>query len=467
MNGDTFRRALVPILFISVITAIAIYCITNAYKNDRRKAARQAQEEQVSEQVKDSDELVDMNSLEYSIAGVLIVKDEEKKSVTISPIDGGKNFLLEYDGTTSIYGKHGNALSMDQIPLGEIVNVTYSVHNGKLKTIQVSENAFTMSGISKFEINEKRKSLTIGDDTYKLSGDVVVSYGDNLAELMDVTDLDTIAVKGVDRTVYSIVVESGHGYLRLKNDEYFVGGWLEIGQDIIKPISSEMLVPVPEGKYHVKVTNKGYAGEKDMIIERDKEATLDLDEVEIQEVEIGHVAFKINPDYAQLLIDGEITEYTERVPLEYGIHKVHVELAGYQSVDTNIKILNEYADVEISLEKESSSSSSSSSSTSTASYTDTSSSNYVGDTSSSSSSSTDTVVISENRQMYVESPEGAEVYLDGNYIGIAPAHTNKVTGQHVITLSKTGYVTKSYTINVDNDDRDVTFSFSDLIADSQ
>lgn len=462
MNGNTFQRAIVPILFITLITAVAIYCITTEYNKEKHDKAVQKTKEM--QEAKEPEQLVDMDSLEYTITGVLIKKNTEEKSITVKPVDGAKDFLLEYDGTTIFSGKHENNISIDQLLLGEIIDVTYSVHSGKLKKVVISDRAFTMTDISKFEINEKRRSMKIGDDTLQISKEMIISYGDTLAELMDITQMDTLTVKGIDREIYAIIVDRGHGYIRLQNDAYFVGGWIEVGQEIIKPITSEMLLPVPEGKYHVKVTHKGYAGEKDMIVERDKEAVLDLDKVDIQEVAIGHVEFKIDPDYAQLSVDGEITEYLERVPIEYGIHRIHVELAGYESVDTNIKVLSEYANVEITLEKadETESSSSSSSTNYLPPVNSSSSSTDIG---TSSSSTTSDVVISENRQIYVESPIGAEVYLDGNYIGIAPAHTNKVTGQHVLTLSKSGYTTKSYTINIDSEDRDVTFSFSDLIAE--
>ena len=39
-------------------------------------------------------------------------------------------------------------------------------------------------------------------------------------------------------------------------------------------------------------------------------------------------------------------------------------------------------------------------------------------------------------KVYVNAPEGAEVYLDGNYVGIAPCSFRKATGAHVVTLRK-------------------------------
>ena len=464
MSSNTLKKALVPILFIIMATLVACYYIITEYNAQKREAAKAASAQATEEKADNTEDIVDLNELSYECTGTLINKDSDNGTITIQPVEGGDDFLLKYDGTTKFLAKHGNGITVGQLNLGEIVDVTYSVHSGKLKSVQISDKAWTMTDVTKFEIDEKKKSMTIGDETFRIGKDLVVSYGDTLEKIMDVTQLDSLIVKGCDRKVLSITVDRGHGYLRLVNDSYFVGGWIEIGQEIIKPVTSEMLVPVPEGTYHVKVTNKGYAGQEDVVIERDKEAVLDLAKVDIEEIAIGHIEFKINPDFAQLTVDGEMTEFTERVPLEYGVHKVHVEMAGYKSVDTSIKVASEYANVEITLEKEDEDTQDSATNMLPPSSSQ---STMASDNTSSSSTDTSQVVISGTHQIYVEAPEGAEVYLDGNYIGIVPAHTDKVTGQHVLTLSKSGYTTKSYTIMVDTKDMDVTFSFSDLIANSQ
>jgi hypothetical protein len=56
-----------------------------------------------------------------------------------------------------------------------------------------------------------------------------------------------------------------------------------------------------------------------------------------------------------------------------------------------------------------------------------------------------------------------EVYLDGNYIGITPTSFDKVAGSYVISLRKTGYQTRSYTLQIDNEEKDLNYTFSDLV----
>ena len=62
-----------------------------------------------------------------------------------------------------------------------------------------------------------------------------------------------------------------------------------------------------------------------------------------------------------------------------------------------------------------------------------------------------------------DTPIGAEAYLDGNYVGILPVTFVKTAGKHMVTLQKDGYQTKSYTIQVDKEKTNVTYSFPDLV----
>ena len=49
-------------------------------------------------------------------------------------------------------------------------------------------------------------------------------------------------------------------------------------------------------------------------------------------------------------------------------------------------------------------------------------------------------------------------------VGIAPCSFRKVEGTHTIILRKAGHETRSYTIQVDNEEKDISFSFADLAA---
>ena len=471
------EKVVIPVIIIVIITMLGIYYIAKEY--EKQQAQKRAEE--IKQTVDENkDESIDTEDLVYESTAMLVGKDEETGKLKFISVDQDKLFELEVTGKTPILGKHGNNLTLSQIPLGEILDVSYSIHSKDVRGLQISDEAWTFTDVTKFDINEEEGRMDVAGSTYKLPKTAIVSYGDELATFMDVTNVDTLTVKGYGRKVCSVIVERGHGYVRLMNDSYFEGGWIEVGQDIIKKVTEEMLIPVPEGSYHVRLTNRGYAAEEDVEIVRDEETVIDLSEVDVKEVAIGHVEFDIVPDYAQLFIDGVMTDFEERVPLEYGIHHVHVELAGYKSIDSNIRISDKYANIDMVLEEDTEEEGSgttvkkNNANAAPANLLDTSSTSS-GSTSgtgqaasTSSTASTTAPVISNTRKVYVESPEGAEVFMDGMYVGIVPISFIKpAAGSHTITLSKNGYKTKSYTISVGSDDNDMTLSFSEMISEDE
>ena len=66
-------------------------------------------------------------------------------------------------------------------------------------------------------------------------------------------------------------------------------------------------------------------------------------------------------------------------------------------------------------------------------------------------------------KVYIDAPEGVEAYIDGNYVGITPVSFNKNAGSYVVTLRKTGYQTRSYTLQIDDEEKDVNYSFTELV----
>lgn len=461
------KKAIVPIICFMVLVIMAGYLVTTAYKKPNPATTTVADGE--AAEAVETEQLVTLDELSAEDTVILMGKDVEKKIFTVRRISSGEEYELSYDSSMPMLNRSGGSITATELSCGEILDIVYSKHSGKVNRVQISSGNWTLTDMTEFEIDERMKKITLMGEAYQFDSNVPVFSDDHQVELMDVTEMDTLIVKGYNRKVSSVIVDKGHGYLRIKNDAYFVGGFIEVGQKIIRPITEEMLLPVPEGKYKVRVTNRGYAGEENVEIKRDEETKLDLSKIEIEEVAIGHIQFELSPAYAQLYVDGEITDYEERVPLEYGTHKIRVEAAGYKTVETNIKIGNDYANVEIALDVSDTVEEATDKTPEGAQNQSATTADSVADTQDTESDSSDDTseisTISGSHKIIVEQPEGVEVYLDGNYIGVAPISTAKVTGSHTITLSKSGYQTKSYTIYVDSMNSDVTLSFSELLVE--
>lgn len=83
----------------------------------------------------------------------------------------------------------------------------------------------------------------------------------------------------------------------------------------------------------------------------------------------------------------------------------------------------------------------------------------------SSDSSSDTVTkkVDSAHTITVTAPEGAEVFVDNVYKGMAPCTFTKIIGSLTITLSDTGYETKSYSVDILDDGKNAKLSFADLV----
>lgn len=397
---------------------------------------------------------------------LIVGLNTENKTVTFYNREVNREYTLNYDGTSKIYDKYGTAMSIDQVEVGTIVDITFLKTKKLLNSMQGSQDAWELSKIKDFDINELENHMYAAGSNYWFDNSIEVYADGSEAELMDINPVDTITVRGVDRMVYSVAIDEGHGYLRLKNEEYFVGGWIEItGSKIIKTIGEDMIIAVPVGTYDVQLSNKGVEGLKTVSIDRNKETELDIGDIQTEELKTyGNIIFVVEPSTAEIYIDGEMVDISKPVNVEYGVHQLIAKAAGYQTLTQYIKVGAENATLEIALEPLQSYEDYSIPRVSPTVSVAVMPSPSPVPTSSPSTNIVTTGTTVNGHKITISAPSGVEVYLDGNYIGIAPISFTKISGKHEIILRKEGFVTRSYTIAVDTEARDETFSFSDLIS---
>lgn len=392
------------------------------------------------------------------IAGI----NSKEKSITFYNIVMNRNYTLSYDGTSKLSDKYQNSMSMEQINPGDIVDITFLKSKKHLNSLQLSTSSWNLEDVSRYELLPNKKEMKITDNTYNFKEDVLVYSAGNSAQIMDINECDKINIQGIGHTIYSITIDKGHGYLRLKNDEYFLGGWIEVGQEIIRTISEDMLLVVPEGTYDVQLSAKGVSGVKSVTIVRDEESELDIGDLKGEEIiKYGNLIFAFTPDSATLYLDGEEQDTSSPVKVEYGIHQMMAKAEGYQTVVQYIKVGQENATIQVTLEKQGSEEKDSVSSNNP---DESQNQTTTNPSTTKPTVSANTTASSTGYKVTIDAPAGAEVYINGNYVGIAPISFAKVEGIHVVTLRKTGYSTRSYTINVDGEEKDASFSFSDLVA---
>lgn len=392
---------------------------------------------------------------------VLVKKNVEEMTLTFLNVALGRRYTLGYDGTTGFYDRYGQVISIGQISEGDIIDIRFVKAKRHLTAATLSSTAWVKTSSDQYVFDSTKREVTIGADVYKLSDSLFCYSGKEELLYQELNSVDVLTFHGMDSTVLSVNVEKGHGYLRLSGQEYFVGGWIEIGTKFIQKITDDMLLTVPEGTYNIALSGSGMTVDRTVTIKRGLETVLDLSDVVPETPKEGLVLFSLTPAEATLFIDGEKTDTSSAVSLTYGLHQLMATCDGYLTLTRYLSVGEENAGISITMEKEPEETTADGQSSDTQNSGTQNSETQNTDTQNTGQTD-DTVTSTSYYKVYINAPAGAECYVDGNYVGIIPCSFRRVEGSHVVTLSLSGYNTRSYTISVENGIGDMSFSFTDL-----
>jgi len=426
--------------------------------------------------------------------------DKEQKTIRFYNLEVGKYYTLNYDGATGYHDKYAQAIALDQLKKGSVVDISFMRSRKRLNSLQVNGEAFAFTDIENLPVPTDSRQLFLMGEDYTMDQKAVILTADGPGEAMDLNAVDKLMVCGMGHTVYSISVQNSHGYLRLENEDHFVGGFIEVGDNRVYQISRDMLLAVPVGTYDITVSNKGSTGTQQISVSQGSEVSVDVS-AWVSAPKYGKVLFSCKPDDAKIFIDGNEVDTAKDVSLSYGIHRMEARADGYNTVTRYIRVAQEAAKLGVTLEKNGSGSASSNTTSEnmaaepTQSPTPTPWETASGNTASGNSAS-DNSAVSDNTanegdggseggygdarvsgedggssnvvtageyRVYIDAPEGVEVYKDGVYIGLTPLSFKKEAGSCIVTLRKEGFQTRSYTITMDSEKKDVNYSFSELL----
>ena len=189
--------------------------------------------------------------------GVLVGIDEEKQTITVKKVDSGVKFTLDYTGATNVTDKYESVLTMKQLPIGEIVNVYYNSEDLVTRKVEVSSDAWEYTKVENLTYDQTKKIIYIAGVKYRYGDSLTLISNEEEGNLLDLNQIDVVTVKGINKKIYSIIVTRGHGYISLENDETFIDGWIEVGNESVKPITEDMVIVASEGNHKVTVANNG------------------------------------------------------------------------------------------------------------------------------------------------------------------------------------------------------------------
>ena len=457
------RKTAYVILTIGCLLMVGIAVATVASSNSRRNRTAQ------------SDVSVTATpGITAELTGVVVQTDIQKEKLVLRQLDSNLETSLYYDSSSQMTNKFGELITGDQITTGEIIRAEYRRGEAMIVTAGVPQDVWEYDEVDSFTFQSEDSMMKLAGKKYQYSNNTYIASqntdaqsGDRVIELTELSDSDRLTVRGVGYKVYSIIRTAGHGYIRLANYEDFAKGMVEVGSSIILPITDNMLLTVPEGVHRVTLCKGKAVATKSVTVQADKEVTADFSDYVSVVENVGMITFQIEPDGADLTINGTTVDYSQPVALNYGEYRINVSMNGYDTYTGTLDVEDPAKEVHIDLIEAEASVVGSATATPAAGATASPTSSASTSSQTTDSSQTVTKTVDSDHTITVTAPRGAEVYLDNVYKGLAPCKFTKVIGSQTITLSQSGYVTKSYSVDILDDDEDVTLKFADLVAESK
>lgn len=360
-------RKKINILLLLVLLAVMGLTACGSSRNDielGQKYYTGEKKETASESVEATEDSEAADETDVSDLYLIVKNDMTAEYMILEQLSNDKQYMYYYSLATSFKNKYGEHATVSEFEPGRIVTIGQKDEEGKLSSMQISDEVWEYDGITRFSVDTDRKVFKIADTNYAYDDSVPVISGDNYISVEDLTSLDELKVVGIGRKIYSISVTTGHGTLELKNTSLFEGSYIQIGTKIFAEITSNMQLEVEEGTYTVAVAKDGYGGSTEVTIEKGGVTTLDLDELKGEGPKYGKILFAIPVEGATLSIDGEQVDYSQPISLKYGVHALTVEASGYDTWSKYLYVNSAEATIAIDPTATSSSSSTTSETTS-------------------------------------------------------------------------------------------------------
>ena len=436
---------------------------------------------------------------EASLTAVVTSIDLENNIIGFKDCVNGSTRELAYHGGVNVTNTYGDYINVSDIACGSVVDIVYYSDTNRLVSIALNSSAKVIKNVDKFYADVEQKKATYKGTSCPLS-EYATAYDDGAPiDIREVNTEDEVTLNIYGGKLVSVVIDIGHGYVKLKNQDTYVGGMVEIGYDVIVPVTSDMLVAVREGQYTLRINKGGYNATKQVTVQKGRETVVDLGDIAVPS---GTATFNVTPAEAEIYVDGNKIAGNIYTGV-YGNHSLKITAEGYNSFSGSFELSKPTKTYTINLTEDGSaeedddsseetttgstdnSTTSTSGTTASDGSTDTTAApttmsatsvtaatttegtgSDTGSDSTTSTSATTTETTQSgqatNNKITIKEPVGVSVYVDGDYVGVAPVSFTKVVGTHTITLYKTGYLIKSYTIQAKDDGKDDEYKFGAL-----
>ncbi|MDE7313498.1 MAG: hypothetical protein K2N87_18065 [Eubacterium sp.] len=275
--------------------------------------------------------------------------DSYNRQITLMALTGGEPICYEYTDGTEFFDKYGNYTLSEDFSEGKLAVIERLNSNDTLGAIAFTDETWDYEDVKNYTVDAEKSRIDIADTAYRLDEEAKVFSEGEETELYAIGDSDILNIYGIGRTVYSIVIKTGHGTLSLTNTDLFEGGWVNLGTKVYAKITKDMTMELPEGDYEFAVANDGYGDSGQVRIRRDMVTTIDLNDYKGEGPKLCKVTFDVGVSGAILTINGKKVNHKKPMELRYGIYTLGVYAEGYDAWTKQLVVNSPKAKIEILL----------------------------------------------------------------------------------------------------------------------
>ncbi len=352
-----YNLILLFLLFILFASGCGTHPNNATVTNHTGSAIKNTKEETVETEEATEEPKVEQTSLELYIVENLNMTDE---TISLYSISDGKQYRFNYNMTTRFMDKYGKSSVWASFTPGTVVTIGDLLpSSGALSSVQKNGDVWIYEDISKYKLETEKSYITIDGSNYKILASTKIYSDTENIKLSDIGKDDVITVVGQDKTVYSIAVTTGHGFIHLTNTDLFDNSMIFIGDKIVSTVYGDETLEVPEGTYRITVANNGWGGSGEYTVERNQTTEVNLDELKGEGPSFCVITFLVTVPDTYVYLDGHLIDVTEPQNVQYGTHKLVVQCDGYESWNKTLVVNSESATITLALESDSEGTSSS------------------------------------------------------------------------------------------------------------
>lgn len=278
-----------------------------------------------------------------------------KETIQVYSYEDKVEYIYRYGLNTEFHNKYGDHSTVSSFEPGDAVTIDGTDEDGRITDIYQSEKVWTYDDIVRFNTEPEKNSMSIADTKYDLTDETYIFSSNERIGIEDISQEDVLCVVGDGTRILSVSVKTGHGKLKLKNTKLFEGSFLQLSDEIFTEITKDMEINIPEGKYLLTVANNGWGGSTQIAVVRGQTTEVDLDTIKGEGPKKGTVKFVLDPEDAELLIDGKLVSNRAAVSLQYGNHRLEASAKGRRAYQCTLCVNSKESTIMINLTEESSS----------------------------------------------------------------------------------------------------------------